>query len=65
MCELARGIKTFCYMLPVRRPLAPGTPRTYFVEGNTKKGSDLKLKLKYLPNDDDIKNCVSLFSFSK
>jgi hypothetical protein len=64
MWVLARGINSLTAPWPDLLPtLDPGAPPTYFVEGNTKNGSDLVLKLKYLLKLDPIRNWVSVLSF--
>ena len=67
ICVLANGMSNFCALCSLSRlkdlvmPPAPGALMLCLVDGKTKKGSDLALKLKYFEKDDWIKNEVSLF----
>lgn len=54
MCALARGINIFGKLLVALRFRCPLD--ICLVDGNTKNGSDLGLKLKYFANGEVAKN---------
>ena len=70
MCAFANGMSNFSLLRSRSLRSALGYPAAvskllYFVDGNTRNGSDFAEKLKYLPNGDDIRKRVSFFIFKR